>query len=290
MIRRFVRWAPIAFVVFVLVVAFALINNNFAFTHPSHAAFEAQLDNRLDKAIAWIAAHPEVSGTNPPLMYMVADIAKMTSDPRLSPVLAANVETLHHRYAGQPLIPFWERFANPVVTLPFRFPYQLSGQSFDERWFAYSIAPDKVTLSDEDMENLFSPTKYVWGARHHQILALIMYRDFNGHSPKVDDILNQLVEKDARDQTYDFRVTDAYIQRNAFILAAGRLDLIRSRWIDRILDYQTADGSWNYCWYGWGRGLLEFGTLYPGHTTIQAAWALASLKYRYPQWIAEHYH
>jgi|SRR5271165_432748 len=290
MMRRLVRWAAIAFVVFVIVAAVALINNNFGFTHPSRTAFEAQLDTDLDKAIAWIAAHPEVSATNPPLMFMVADIAKMTSDPRLPPVLAANVETLHHRYAGNVLAPYWERFANPAVGLPLLAPYQLGGIAFDQRWFAYSIAPDKVTLSDEDMDNLFSLTKYVWGARHHQILALIMYRDFNGPSPKVDDALNKLVEKDARDQTYDFRVTDAYIQRNAFILAAGRPDLIRSRWIDRILDNQTADGSWQYCWHGWGRGIFEFGTIYPGHTTIQAAWLLAQLKYRYPQWIAEHYH
>jgi Dolichyl-phosphate-mannose-protein mannosyltransferase len=285
-----VRGVAMAFVAFLLMAAFALINNNFSLTHVSHAAFEARLDNSLDQGIAWIAAHPEVSGTNPPLMYMVADIAKMTNDPRLPPVLHVNVQTLHDRYARMLLNPFWERFDNPAVRLPFLAPYQLRGQAPDQRWFAYGIAPDKVTLSDEDMENLFSLTKYVWGARHHQILALIMYRDFNGRSPKVDETLNQLVEKDARDQTYDFRVTDAYIQRNAFILAAGRPDLIRSRWIDRILENQTGDGSWKYCWFGWGRGVLEFGTIYPGHTTIQAVWALTQLKYRYPQWIAEHYH
>ena len=26
------------------------------------------------------------------------------------------------------------------------------------------------------------------------------------------------------------------------------------------------------------------------HATVQAAWALTMLKYRYPQWIDEHYH
>ena len=283
------RWLASTVAVFVVVVAWALLDK-FSFTHPPRAAFEAKLDKGLDKAIAWIAAHPEVSGTNPPLMYMVSDIEKMTNDPRLLPVLAGNVDTLHSRYAGALLMPFWERFADRTVALPYLQPYQLRGQMFDQKFFVYGIAPDKVRLSDEDMDDLFSLNKYVWGARHHQILALIMYHDFNGYTPRVDDTLNRLVEKDARDQTYDFRVTDAYVQRNAFILAAGRPDLVRSRWIDRIMDNQTPDGSWKYCWYGWCRGVTEFGTIYPGHTTIQGAWALALLKYRHPEWINEHYH
>ncbi len=289
LVHRLLGWMALAIVMFLLTVAFALLNNNFSLTHPSRAAFDTQLDTELDKAIAWIAAHPDVSGTNPPLMYMVADIEKMTNDPRLLPVLAANVDTLHTRYAFELLEPFWEHFANPAIELPYLDAYQLRGQGFDQKFFVYGIAPDKVRLSDEDMADLFSLDKYPWGARHHQILALIMYHDFNGHTPKVDDTLNRLVEKDARDQTYDFRVTDAYIQRNAFILGANRPDLIRSRWIERIMDNQTPDGSWQYCWYGWCRGVLEFGTIYPGHTTIQGAWALALLKYRHPEWINEHY-
>lgn len=285
---RLLRWAAVGVAVLIVVVAVALFNNNFSLTHRSRAVFNSQLDAGLDHAIDWIAAHPEVSGTNPPLMYMVADIEKMTSDPRLLPVLQANVETLKARYAANPLTPYWLRFADPNAPLPFVTQYDLNRVGFDQRWFAYAIDPNKVHLSDEDLENLFSLTKWVWGARHHQVLGLIMYRNFNGDSPKVDDTLRALCLKEARDQTYDFRVSDAYIQRNAFMLAANQPDLIRSRWIERILDNQTADGSWNYCWYGWCRGVLEFGTKYPGHTTIQGAWALAQLRYRYPQWIDEH--
>jgi hypothetical protein len=289
LVIRLLRWAAVGVAVLIVVVAVALFNNNFSLIHRSRASFNAQLDAGLDHAIDWIAAHPEVSGTNPPLMYMVADIEKMTSDPRLLPVLQANVETLKARYAANPLTPYWLRFADPHAPLPFVTQYDLNRVGFDQRWFAYAIDPNKVHLSDEDLENLFSLTKWVWGARHHQVLGLIMYRNFNGDSPKVDDTLRALCLKEARDQTYDFRVSDAYIQRNAFMLAANQPDLIRSRWIERILDNQQADGSWNYCWYGWCRGVLEFGTKYPGHTTIQGTWALAQLRYRYPQWIDEHY-
>jgi 4-amino-4-deoxy-L-arabinose transferase-like glycosyltransferase len=290
LVLRLLRWAAIGVASLIVLVGFAVFNNNFSLTHPSRAAFNARLDASLDRAIAWIAANNDVTGVNPPIMYMVADIEKMTGDPRLLPVLEANVQTLHGRYAADALTPFWLRFAAPQAPLPFITTLELRKEGFDQRWFAYAIKPEKVHLSEDDLADLFSLTKYSWGARHHQVLGLIMYRDFNGDTEKVDDTLRRLCEKEARDQRYDFRVTDAYVQRNAFILAAGQPGLVRSRWIERILDNQTADGSWNYCWHGWGRGILEFGSIDPQHTTIQAAWALAQLKYRYPQWIDEHYH
>ena len=95
----------------------------------------------------------------------------------------------------------------------------------------------------------------------------------------------------AHDAYWDFRVSDSYEQRSAFILAAGRPDLIRSRWIDRILDNQQSNGAWNYCWYGWCRGVFEFrfGEGDQGHSTVQAAWALYQLKYKHQDWIKEHY-
>jgi len=117
-----------------------------------------------------------------------------------------------------------------------------------------------------------------------------MYRRFNGRAPELDQTIDYLAGKIARDQHYDFRINDSYAQRVAFVLAAERPDLVRSRWVERVLDSQNPDGSWNYCWHGWCRGVFEFGYKYnPGHPTVQAAWMMTMLKYRYPTWIAEHY-
>ena len=289
-VRRLLRWTAVGVATLIVLLVVAVLNNNFSPAHRSRAAFNAQLDASLDHAIAWIAANNPTSGVNPPLMYMIADMEKMTNDPRLRSVLEANKQTLNGRYRSSPLTPFWLRFLDPHAPLPFMSTLELRREGFDQRWFAYAIKPEQVHLSEDDLANLFSLTKYVWGARHHQLLGLIMYRDFNGDSEKVDDTLRRLCEKEARDQTYDFRVTDAYVQRNAFMLAAGQPDLVRSRWVERILDNQTPDGSWKSCWYEWCRGVMEFGhNTDPAHTAIQAAWALAQLKYRYPQWIEQHY-
>lgn len=150
----------------------------------------------------------------------------------------------------------------------------------------------QMDIPEFDHANLFSPTKYNWGIRLHlQLLALDIYRLFNGPSAELDAAINPIAEDVAHDAFWDFRVNDAYYQRNAAILGAGRPDLIRSRWIERMLDYQRSDGAWNYSWYGWGRGVLEFKLNENdyGHSTVQAAWALYMLKYRYSDWIAKNY-
>jgi hypothetical protein len=74
----------------------------------------------------------------------------------------------------------------------------------------------------------------------------------------------------------------------AFVLAAGRPDLIRRRWVERAIASQHADGGWIASWYGWGPGLFAFShrPMVPNsHTTVQGVWALSMLKYRYPDWL-----
>ncbi len=287
LIRAF--WGAVT--IFVLAVALLLLNNTFSLRRPSRAAFNGQLDGALDKATIWIKDNAYISERNPSVMYMVADMERMSHDPRLQAVL----DDYQQHYLTRPadIIDFvWFRLITRNAEVPAIRVANSNGQFNEVLWDAYAIAPDRISLAAEDRASMFSRTKYSWGARQHQILALIMYRDYNGSSPELDNTLNYLAEKIARDAHYDFRVTDSYVQRTAFVLAAGRPDLIRPRWLDRILDHQNADGSWNSCWYGWCRGVFEFriDSGGDGHATVQAAWALTMLKYRYQQWIDEHYH
>jgi len=288
---RFIRWLWMGLVVLALVLAVTLLNNNFSFHRPSGGAVNAQLDHALDAAIHWIKDNPEISERNPSMMYMIADMERMSHDPRLQAVL----EHYHKHYLAYPATPFdfaWLRLIDRKAEVPVIHVPDLHGELNEFAWGAYAVAPDKISLSPGDRANMFSPTRYIWGARQHQLLALVIYRDYNGSSPELDNTMNYLAEKIARDAHYDSRITDSYIQRTAFVLAAGRPDLIRRRWVERILDHQNADGSWNSCWYGWCRGIFEFRIVSggDGHATVQAAWALTMLKYRYPQWMAADAH
>ena len=136
------------------------------------------------------------------------------------------------------------------------------------------------------------PTKFSWGLRLHlQLFALDIYRHFQGSSPQLDAVLIPVTDGVARDAYWDFRVSDSYPQRSAALLAAGHPELVKKRWMERLLDRQNPDGSWNYCWYGWCRGIFEFSLTQEDqeHTTVQAAWALYQLKYRYPDWIDQNF-
>ena len=288
--RRPWRWGCIAFATLAAGLLLILVNNNYSASRESRAGFEARVDGAIARATDWIVANPRAIENNPSLMYMVSDMAKMSDDPRLRALLDGYDTYLNTVAQPKPVNAVWRRLVNPEAPIPLLATSDLRTEGFELSWDAYAISPDKVELSYAERLNLFSPTKYYWGERHHQLLALVMYRDFNGSSPDLNRTINYLAEKIARDAHYDFRVSDSYVQRTAFILAAGRPGLVRRRWVERILDNQTPDGSWSYCWHGWCRGVFEFGAPpYPAHTTVQAAWALYLLKYRYPSWIEENY-
>lgn len=288
--RRLLIAALTAIAVLAVGVALLLANNNCSVHRISREKFSLQTDQAIEASTKWMANHPEILG-NPSLMFMIADMEKMSGDPRLRAMLDAYLRSRYVRNPARPVTFVWARFADPQIHVPMLLPMDLSNAGFEERWDAYAVAPDRVELTDSERADMFSPTKYFWGRRQHQLLALDMYRYYNGGSEQLDHTMNHLAEKVARDAYFDFRVNDSYYQRSAFTLAANRPDLIRRRWIERILDYQRADGSWAACWYGWCRGIFEFRLedFDPGHSTVQAAWALYMLKYRYPQWIEQHY-
>jgi len=289
LIARLIVWLGLAFVAVVVLFALAVLNNNYSIHQRSRAEFNAQLDKAIESSTQWILSHPENYG-NPPLMFMVGDMAEMSQDPRLRDYVKTYLASPRLHIPGAPMTWYYAHWAVPSEAVPF--VSRSTPVSTQDRWFGYASAPDKMELPPGVHDDMFNPTKFSWGIRLHlQLYALDIYRHFNGPSPQLNAVINPVAEGVAHDAYWDFRVNDAYYQRSAAILGAGRPDLIRSRWIDRILDYQRPDGAWNYTWYGWGRGIAEFSfseTDY-GHSTVQAAWALYMLKYRYSDWIAKNY-
>ncbi len=290
--RRLLFWGGVGLLTLVFLGLLAVLNNNFSLASMSREQFQSELNRSVEASTNWIAHHPEIMG-NEALMFMIADMESMSGDPRLRELLD---KYPHSRWVDQPFQPLtfvWKRMVDPHANVPRMDLTQApEGGVAEMLWDAYAMAPDAVIISSGQRANMFSPTKFYWGARQHQLLALVMYRHFNGGSEELNNTINHLAEKIARDQHFDFRVTDSYVQRNAFVVGAARPDLIRSRWIERTIDYQHADGGWNYCWYGWCRGIFEFKveSETSQHATVQAAWSLYMLKYRYPQWVEQHYH
>jgi len=290
--RRILTWLLAGVAALVFLFAIAVINNNYSFPRRSRTEFNAQLERAMESSTQWIVTHPENYG-NPPLMFMIGDMADMSGDPRLGKYIDNYLASGRVNVPDHPITFYYAHWARPSSQVPDLGQWDLARLRRQDRWFAFASAPAHVDLSPADHDNLFSPQKYSWGERlHFQLIGLDIYRRFNGPSPELDRALGVVTEGAARDAFWDFRVNDAYYQRNACILGAGRPDLVRSRWIDRMLDTHNPDGTWNSCWHGWCRGVFEFkfNDNDFGHATVQAAWALYMLKYRYADWISENYH
>lgn len=288
---RLLKLGVLAVAVLLFVFACNVFNNNYSLRRRSRAVFISQLDHAIDTSTNWIVQHPEIQG-NPPLMFMIGDMAEMAGDQRLRSYSTTYLASPWVRIPGRPITWYYAHWVDPTVPLPILTPSDFSHLSWQNRWFSYGTAPDRVQLTADDKANLFSPTKYNWGIRLHlQLFTLDMYRHYYGSSPELEAVLGPVADGVARDAYWDFRVSDSYYQRSAALLAAGRPDLVKKRWIERILDRQNPDGSWNYCWYGWCRGVFEFSLSDgdQGHTTVQAAWALYQLKYRYSDWIKQQF-
>lgn len=291
MLGKLLLSIAIAWLALIVVTAALILSNNFSIAHPSRAQFASNVDRAIDSSTQWISQHPEIM-SNPPLTFMVGDMASMSGDPRLRDMVARYMQSDRVRQPGDPITWFYARMVDGTTEVPRLTILDTRGTTWQNRVDAFAVAPQKVELTIAERNDLFSPTKFRWGSRYHQLIALDIYRYFNGDSPQLVTVITPVTEGVVNDQRFDFRVNDSYPQRLWAIFGAGRPDLVRERWVERLMSYQRSDGSWDYCWYGWCKGIVEFHAEEQdsAHTTVQAAYTFYLIKYRYPQWIAEHFH
>src|ERR1035441_3581071 len=220
---RLLRWMAthVAILILLLAVVLAIVgltvfNNNYSLRRISRADFSSQLDHAIENSTQWMLQHPEIQG-NPPLMFMVGDMAEMSGDPRLHSFVASYLANNRVRVPGRPITWYYAHWADPSVPVPSIPPWEVPYLGWQDRWFAFATAPHQVELSAADHADLFSPTKYSWGIRLHlQLIALDIYRHFNGPSAELDSAINPVSEGVARDAYWDFRVSDSYYQRSAY--------------------------------------------------------------------------
>jgi hypothetical protein len=264
----------------------AVALNNISLQSVSREQFTSQLDQALERGTAWVAAHADgmLEDRNSALFHMLAEMNARKPDARF--------RRLTERFLSQAGDSLWRKLVGDTgsASAP-------DLQGFDrlqdyQRWILFAIAPDRVPLSDEDKRRMFAPDEYHWGSLTHQLFAVYLFRRFQGTSPATETLMSHLCERIAAEAFWDVRVTDLYLQRSAFLLAAGRPDLVRRRWVERVMAAQQGDGGWVSGWHGWGPGLMAFSwsrRSSNAHTTVQGIWILHLLKYRYPEWIEQHY-
>ena len=256
------------------------VNHNVGWWPRSRRRLEAKLNRALQLGTEWMITRPERD--NVALLFMIADMANLSGDPRLQRIVRS--------YLDDPLLDsenIWRRLLDPTTTVKPPTRQQFDAYQDYQRWFLYAVAPQEVDLTAEDRADMFAPDRFVWGSRTHQLFALILHQS-RQPSPAVTNLINHLCERIALEAHWDIRVTDLYLQRLALVLAAGRPDLIKRRWVERAIASQKQDGGWVASWYGWGPRLFEFSgrpRVPNSHTTVQGVWLLYMLRFRYPEWM-----
>jgi hypothetical protein len=286
--RRWHRWLISGMALLTFAVGLLVCDNNFSCIRTPSQEFEGRLTHAIWAGTDWLTERQReiaVEQPNPALLYMIGDMADLSKNPRLRRIVDLHLET-YPNYPGRRLLDEKAPFLPPR-------PDTLAGMDDYQRWFLHACAQSEFPLEDEDRASMLSPTMHRRGSLTHQLLALCILRQRGRSGENLDGLVDTLCERVAAEAVWDFRVTDLYLQRVAFLLAAGRPDLVRPRWVERILAWQQENGGWKGSWYScWGPGVFAFrwGPQVPNaHTTVQGVWLLYMLEYRYPRWIVENY-
>lgn len=277
MLRKF---AAAAILGGMLLLAFAVGANNVTLRPMSRGEFLRRLDHALELGREWLAYHR--SDNNAYMLYMLRECLELSPEARTEKFLRLSKPraALAWIRLADPEEPF---VAPPLAGLAGLPPYQL--------WTLHAISRREFPLSETQQRDLHSTDRYYAGRATHQLLSLFLLRKYNGGDATLDGEIRQGAVRIAREAALDFRVTDLYLQRIAFLLGAGHADLVKPRWVERMLAAQETDGGWYTGWHGWHSSpyLVDLDGETRAHPTIQALWAVCMLKYRFPQWIETHY-
>src|SRR3984893_11025601 len=288
--RRIARIGFFSLALLLLAIALSILNNNFSFSRLSRADFANRLDHSLVASTGWTteqyfsASSGRISATdegtefvrNSALAHMLVDCAAMSDDPRLLQLVAKF-------WVGRPdHAELWAKMVDPTIAASPLSNNEMAAIEEYQRWILHGISPAAAPLSAAELADMFSPDKFRTGRATHQLFALYFYRKFKGNNPELDRIMDRVENRIAAEAALDFRVTDLYLQRIAFLLAAGRPDLVKPRWVERALNAQQSDGGWYYNWYGWAPHPFNY-TLSDdqsvAHSTAQGMWLTHMLKY-----------
>jgi hypothetical protein len=299
----FLKWLPriaaSAAILLVLTLGAAVLNNNVSIRPTSRAEFMGNLDRTLARSTDWALGQYRQTATgsvstregrsllsNAVTAHMVVDCASLSSEPRMKAL-------------GSSFVDAWKEEANisgkmvdPAMPTNAASDQELQSLAEYQRWILHGAAPNDVALLPKERDDMFSPDKYRTGKATHQLLALCFYRKSKASTPELDRLMQKIERRIAWEAAIDFRVTDLYLQRLAFLLAAGRPDLIRPRWVERAFAAQQIDGGWLESWHGWSRTPYRFSfddELPTAHSTAQGMWISYMLKYRYPEWTDQNY-
>ena len=226
--------------------------------------------NNHNTALWWMLKESADINPDASLQGFYQDYKKQVLDRR-----PPNIWTPYFRPGYRPYVP-------DIVEMQKLHPYQL--------FLVYGLSCDRDLGSEPVIqqqldagfcENHFLHPRCVT----HQLMAvrLLQKRDCGEHEALARELLD-IIETEI---TWDFRVTDSYLQRALMLVESRGKAALRPVWLRRILDAQLDDGGWAdfHPLLSLASWQLGWTSTYPGtgpraadfHATAQGIWLMALL-------------
>jgi len=245
----------------------------------SNAQFQEAVDRATELGLGWVRNNRDQligERANVALIFMLKDMHRLAP----TPIMRGIVEDFRSRRA---LPAFWKRVVDPSFPASkWEMNAALPDEILDNRWLIYCLNPAEVALKPAEVESLFDTQRWTERKLTHQLWALWHLRLVSDDSRVTDELLEQLCRRITDENIRDPRTLDMNYQRVAFTLMACHPEMVRRRWIERIIEQQRADGGWNDWW--WGLTSMHHKgdpRLSTAHATVQALWVLYQVRYAY---------
>lgn len=266
----------------ILLIGLGVYNNNIDTAQPSRET----LNSALDKATSWLHQNKSaiMANHNPALWWMLKEASLISDNEKLKTTYK------NYKYSYLDLVPnnvwtpyFDEHYTPPLPDISFLIKlhdYQL--------FFIYALSCNTALKEDPIIQKQFDPdfcSNHFLHPRcvtHQQMAVRFLNKKQCGDHK---DLANALLETITQEITYDFRVTDSYIQRALMLTDSDRP--LKPVWISKILKAQMKDGGWADFYPIIELGNTRIGTTSTRpskapkasdfHATAQAIWLIAML-------------
>lgn len=265
-------------------------NNNFGGEKPT----ASEIEDALQRSIKWLVQNKTAisNENNAMLWWMMAQAWQETQNPELKSLLDNYREKQYQNFLRSPwsyLIYGYKDRINATQVMVSGMPdynvFFIYGYSCDA-----DLANEPLVQQQKELGFCFKNHPVSPACITHQMMGFrFLQRTGCGAPAEISENIDSLASLIKYQLMFDIRVVDVYLQRVLMLEDSGNQQLINPRWVQRILQYQNADGGWAGFqpvlkisadrYLGFTTKGLSVGTPKSSfHATIQGVWLMALLK------------
>jgi len=208
-----------------------------------------QIDFAFDQSIKWLQTNSSKIERqhNPALWWMLKEASDISTNNDLKKIY----NNYKKNYLDKNPLNIWSPYFSEYYKPRAPDIHSISNLKEYQIFFIYALSCDKDLETESVVQKQFLPDYctppfiYARCTTHQQMGVRLLQKHNCGNQERLSNLSTKLIEKIHNELFWDFRVGDAYLQRSLMIAEAGRIDLLKPVWIQRILEAQNPDGGWD---------------------------------------------